>query len=527
MKIRFLGATGGVTGSCYCVELDRARFLVDCGVYQGSELDARNASPLPVNPGEIDAVFLTHAHMDHSGRIPLLVKQGFRGPIWTTPASARMLDILWHDSARLMREESEWKTRKALRKGQPPVEPLYGEEDVEAALKRLSPAELDVPTQALEGTRFSFHDAGHILGSASVLFDLEEGGKATRIVFSGDLGQRHAVVGRAPSAIQEADYVLIESTYGDRLHKDASASRREFRDVILTALRDRGKVLIPTFVVDRAQRILFELFLMQAEGLLPEVPIFLDSPMGVKATDLYRAYVGTLSKEVQSYADAGLDAFSPKGLRSVLTPEESQRINDVPFGIVLAGSGMCSGGRIVHHLKHGAWNPKNHIVFVGYQAYGTLGRRIVDGETPLRIAGEEVTVRAQVHTIGGFSAHGDRDDLLAWARNFTTNPLFFVTHGERKASQALSSLLQENGMRALVPTLGQEFEIVPNAPVKSVSATAPTPANDALRALDDISILIEQLRQSPGVLQASEGTMCLLSASRTLLETAAREGQAS
>ena len=524
MKIRFLGAAGEVTGSCYLIETGETggrRLLVDCGVHQGENEGRRNGDPLPFNPADIDAVLLTHSHMDHSGRIPWLVKNGFRGPVWTTPAAARMADILWRDSARLMAEEAEWRTRKALRRGLPPVAPLYEEGDVAEALKRLSPIEWDAPRDLFDGVRASFHDAGHILGSSSILLELTEQGKSIRIVFSGDLGQQRAVVGRAPSVIREADYVLIESTYGDRLHRDEEASRSEFRDAILTALRDKSKVLIPSFVVDRAQRILFELSLMQIEGLLPEVPIFLDSPMGVRATDLYRSHIEILSSEVQRYAASGVDVFAPRGFRSVATPEESRAINDVPFCIVIAGSGMCSGGRIVHHLKHGAWDPKNHVIFVGYQAYGTLGRRIVDREPSVRISGEEVAVRAQVHTIGGFSAHGDRDDLLAWAGNFVTSPLFFVTHGEPRSSQALAVSLQEAGMRALIPARGQEFTLVPDARVRSAAAQAP--ASRTLQALDDISRLVERLRRIHGTQQDAEGRLQLLSASRTLLESALRD----
>ncbi len=523
MKIRFVGAAGEVTGSCYCVDCDGYRFLVDCGIHQGANEDERNREPLPFGPGELDAVFLTHAHMDHSGRIPYLVRQGFEGPIWTTPATARLVEILWHDSVHLMKEEAEWRSRKALRKGLPPIEPLYDESDVDRALKLLRPVEWEARTSASDGVVFSLHDAGHILGSSSVAFELREGGGTTRIVFSGDLGQQFPAVDRAPSVIREADYVLIESTYGDRLHKDDQATREEFRAVILTALKDRGKVLIPSFVVDRAQRLLFELSLMQIEGILPEVPIFFDSPMGVRATELYRAYGDTLSEEVRRHAASGVDLFSPRGFRNVLTSEDSQQLNDVPFGIVIAGSGMCTGGRIVHHLKHGAWNPKNHIVFVGYQAYGTLGRRIVDGETELRIAGEDVVLKAQVHTIGGFSAHGDRDDLLAWAGNFTTNPLFFVTHGEPEASQALSVSLQENGMRGIVPSAGQEFLIDPDVPVKRVSAEAAAPRSRARAALKDIELLLKRLRGDEKVLSDAEEVMHLLFSARTLLEAAARK----
>lgn len=522
MKIRFLGATGEVTGSCYGVECGEYRFLVDCGFHQGANEDEKNREPFPFDLKKLDAIFLTHAHMDHSGRIPYLARQGFTGPVWTSPATARLAEILWRDSVRLMKEEAEWKTRKAARRGQSPVVPLYDENDVERALKLLTPVDWGKETSASANVSFSLHDAGHILGSSSIAFTLREGNKPTRIVFSGDLGQQFPAVDRAPSVIREADYVLIESTYGDRLHKDDRATRTEFREVILRALKDQGKVLIPSFVVDRAQRILFELSLMQIEGILPEIPIFFDSPMGVRATELYRTYGDTLSGEVRRHAVTGVDLFSPKGFKSVSTPEESQKINDVPFGIVIAGSGMCTGGRIVHHLKHGAWNPKNHIVFVGYQAYGTLGRRIIDGESGLRIAGEEVAIKAQIHTIGGFSAHGDLDDLLAWAKNYETNPLFFVTHGEPKASQALSVSLQEHGMRGIVPSAGQEFLIEPETPPRQTFVPTPASSSRARHTLDDIELLLKRLRRDESVLEDSEETRHLLLSARTLLEAAAR-----
>ena len=522
MNVSFWGAAGEVTGSCYCLETAGRRILVDCGIHQGEDEDLKNAEPLPVAPGEIEAILLTHAHMDHSGRIPWLVKNGFKGPIYTTGATAQLVDILWHDSARLMAEEAEWKTRKALRRGLPAVLPLYGDDEAAAALKCLRPLEWEETLEVLPGVSATFRDAGHILGSSSILLDLSEEGKSARVVFSGDLGQQRAAVDGTPSIFREADYVLIESTYGDRLHKDDQASRAEFREAVLTALRDRGKVLIPSFVVDRAQRILFELSLMQIEGVLPEVPIFLDSPMGVRATDLYRSHVGTLSDEVQRYAASGVDVFAPRGFQSVSTPDESRSINNVPFCIVIAGSGMCSGGRIIHHIKHSAWNPKNHIIFVGYQAYGTLGRRIVEGEPQVRIGGEDVAVRARVHTIGGFSAHADRDDLLAWAGNFRTNPLFFVTHGEAKSSRALSVSLQEAGQRAIVPGLGQEFALEPNALARKVAQPSAKPAAErTLHAIDDLALLVEQLRRSPGALGDSEEAMHYLAASRALLEMAA------
>ena len=520
MKIKFLGAAQEVTGSNYLVECAGSKFFVDCGIHQGRNEDEKNREEIAFNPGDLGALLLTHAHMDHSGRIPYLVKKGFKGRIWATPPTTELLSVLWYDSARLMKEEAEWKNRKNSRKGMPPVEPLYDDNDVADTLALLQPIEYENTVEVLPGVSACYHEAGHILGSASISLMLKEAENEVRLVFSGDLGQQQSVIERSPAVIREAHYSLIESTYGDRLHKDLEETRAEFRDVIARALKDKGKVLIPSFVIDRAQRILYELLLMQIEGLMPEdLPIFFDSPMGVKATELYRNYAHTLSDDVRNLIDRGYDPFMPKGLTFVSTPEQSRKINDVPFGIVIAGSGMCTGGRIVHHLKHGIWNPKNHVIFVGYQGYGTLGRRIVDGETNLRIAGEEVTVKAKIHTIGGFSAHGDRDDLLAWASNFQTSPLFFVTHGEPSASQALAATLQEKGMRSLIPVKGQEYTLAAEVVLKSELPVLPPAVSQAQAALDEIARLVEELRQELDGVANTEELMPLLLSSRMLLET--------
>jgi metallo-beta-lactamase family protein len=536
VKITFLGAVQEVTGSNYMVECGGKKIFVDCGIHQGRDEDEKNKKELSVNPGEIDAAFLTHAHMDHSGRVPFLVKRGFKGKIWTTAPTAALLDVLWRDSAHLMAEEAEWKNRKNSRKGLPPVEPLYSVNDVADAVGLLSPVEYDAPREVLPGVTARFRNAGHILGSSSLALDLREPGSEVRVVFSGDLGQRRSVMERAPADFREAHYVLIESTYGDRRHKDLAETRSEFRSVIVQALQDKGKVLIPSFVIDRAQRILYELLLMQREGLIPEeLPVFFDSPMGVKATELYRHYGDTLSDDVRRLIAGGQDPFSPKGLTYVSSPEDSRKINDVSSCIVIAGSGMCTGGRIVHHLKHGLWNPKNHVIFVGYQSYGTLGRRIVDGAANLRIAGEDVALKAKVHTIGGFSAHGDCDDLLAWAQTFESSPLFFVTHGERAASHTLAASLQQAGMRSMVPMKEQEFQLLPEVVLKSAASlpearlpeaglpeTVPSevPENEAVTALDDLSRLIAGLRAGLKSAADTGEIMPLLQAGRTLLETA-------
>jgi len=525
MEIKFLGATQEVTGSNYLVECDGRKFFVDYGIYQGRDDDRKNKEELFLSPSEIEAVVLTHAHMDHSGRVPFLVKRGFKGKIWATKPTCELLNVLWHDSAHLMKEETAWKNRKNSRKGLPLEEPLYDAMDVEDALKLLSPIEYETENEILPGVEIRAHNAGHILGSSALSITLKEGDKEVCLVSSGDLGQMESIMEPAPAPIKKAHYALIESTYGNRKHKGLADTRAEFRSVVLKALKDKGKVLIPSFVIDRAQRILYELLLMQEDGSLPELPIFFDSPMGVKATELYRRYSGTLSDEVQRFAAKGRDPFAPLGLTYVSSPDESRKINAVDFGIVIAGSGMCTGGRIVHHLKHCLWNPKNHVIFVGYQGYGTLGRRIVDGATELRIAGEDVAIAAQVHTIGGFSAHGDCDDLLAWAKNFETNPLFFVVHGERMASHALATNLQQAGICSMIPTKGQPFQLLAKSVLKDEAPGVTVPEveveeTEAVLVLNVLSRLLEELRCNLKSDMKMEGIMPLLTSSRTLLEMA-------
>ncbi|MCL2010031.1 MAG: MBL fold metallo-hydrolase [Synergistaceae bacterium] len=522
MEIKFLGAAQEVTGSNYLVECGGRKIFVDCGIHQGQDEDEKNKEEMFISPGELDAVILTHAHMDHSGRVPFLVKHGFRGRIWATKPTSELLNVMWRDSAHLMKEEAAWMNRKNSRKGLPPEEPLYNVNDVEDALRLLSHVDYETENEVLPGVEVRAYNAGHILGSAVISLTLKEDGKEVDVVFSGDLGQMEPIMEPVPAAVKKAHYVLIESTYGNRRHKDLADTRNEFRSVIRQALMDKGKVLIPSFVIDRAQRILYELLLMQRDGLISEdLPIFFDSPMGVKATELYRRYSGILSEEVRRIVDKGGDPFAPLGLNYVSSPEESRKINSVDHCIVIAGSGMCMGGRIVHHLKHGLWNPNNHVIFVGYQGYGTLGRRIVDGATELRIAGEDVAVAAKVHTIGGFSAHGDCDDLLAWAQNFETDPLFFVVHGERDSTHQLASVLQQAGMRSMVPIKGQEFLLLAESALKAeTSAVVEPEENEAVVALNVLSRLIEELRYDlKGDIDLGD-IMPLLMSGRTLLEMA-------
>lgn len=462
MNIQFLGAAGEVTGSNYLLQCGDKKLFVDCGIFQGKDDDEKNRTPYAFPLSDIDAVCLTHAHMDHSGRVPYIVSQGFKGTVWATSPTLELLPVLWRDSARLMKEEAEWKTRKNARKGLEPVLPLFTDIDVEAALQKLKPVSYDENVEILPGISARYRDAGHIIGSAILELTLTENDKTVKITFSGDIGPAKTVIERQPATLESSDYVVMESTYGNRLHKDNDETRQEFRSALTDAINSGGKVMIPCFAVDRSQRLLYEICLMQEDGIIKtDVPIFFDSPMGAKATEVYKSYQNLLSSELQSYIAQGKEPFVPQGLVTVETVAESQKINSVKCAIVIAGSGMCNGGRIVHHMKHGLSNPKNHVIFVGYQAQGTLGRRIVDGQKMVRVAGEDVKVEAQLNTINGFSAHGDRNDLLNWAQNFKTDPMFVITHGEPESSASFAELLNDNGKRSFVPARNEVLELAP------------------------------------------------------------------
>ncbi|MDN5318982.1 MAG: metallo-beta-lactamase family protein [Thermovirga sp.] len=523
MRLRILGAAQEVTGSNYLLEVDGRRVLVDCGLYQGAN-SGDNHVPLDYDPSTIDAVLLTHAHLDHTGKVPLLVKQGYKGPVYGTRPTLELCDILWRDAAHIQKEDAEWQSRKNMRKGLPPVEPLYTLEDVERSLERLRSVGYDDVVEIVDGLKVRFRDAGHILGSAILEVWLKEGDEEVKVVFSGDLGPQETVMEANPAVVEDADFVVIESTYGNRNHKTNLESREEFRQTMKEMLKDHGKVLIPTFVVDRAQRVLYELKLMQQEGILPDnVPIYFDSPMGMKTTAVYSEHISLLSAEIQEEARQGRDPFTPKQLHIVESVDESKAINNIKHAIVLAGSGMCNGGRIVHHLKNNLFRENAHVVFVGYQAKGTLGRRLIDGSKVVRVAGEEVSVKAKLHTINGFSAHADRSDLLAWAKNFKTNPLFIVTHGEPEASGALAASLQEEGFSAVVPKLGQEFVLSKAKEVVSVQEVPPVFGQETFE--DRLALALEQIEQAAEALKL-EGNIrdsyviSLIVSAETLLKTA-------
>ncbi|MGC8971798.1 MAG: MBL fold metallo-hydrolase RNA specificity domain-containing protein [bacterium] len=486
MLITFLGAAGEVTGSNYLLETENNKYLVDCGIFQG-ENEGKNEAQFDFSPSSIKAVLLTHAHLDHSGRIPKLVKEGFNGKIFATLPTIELCEILWFDTVKLMKEEVERINRKNQRAGRPPIRVLYDESDVEATLKLFEPVPYD-EIVSLEDIRFRFRDSSHILGSASI----EVWNKDTKIVFSGDIGQWEGVMEGTPAIIEQADYVIIESTYGDRLHKSLEETREEFTQAIQSAISENGKVLIPSFVVDRAQRIIYEIKLLEEKHILPKkIPIYFDSPMGKKVTQVYRKYNSLLSSELQRYYLNSQDPFDIENLKYLSSVEESKGINSLDMGIIIAGSGMCTGGRILHHIKHSIWKDSTHMIFVGYQAQGTLGRRIVDGVRSINVMGEEIAVRAKVHTINGFSSHADQRDLLRWADGFQNNPMFIITHGESNSSQILSQLLRLKGHQTLIPIKGQSIDLLR----KEISEVRPSLLIDWDSLLTELGTEISTLKE--------------------------------
>ena len=465
MKISFHGAARGVTGSCHLLECAGKRILIDCGMYQGGrELVEENAAPFGFEPAEIDYLLLTHAHLDHCGRIPLLVKQGFRGEIITTAASAELARLVMLDAAGLQEEEARYQLRKARRHGgnhNRNIEPLYTTLDALNSLESFGRhAAYDKALRLDGGIDATFIDAGHILGSASIVLDLREDGRQHRVLFSGDLGYSGRAILRDPvSPQQPVDTVVMETTYGDRLHKQLEPSIQELYAVINETVRRGGNVIIPTFALERAQEILYYLREGVKNGHIEHFTnVFLDSPMAISATQIFRRHPECFNKETLEIFDGGTDPFDLPGLHFTRETAESMAINQIDGGaVIMAGSGMWTGGRVRHHLKHNLWRQQNSIVFVGYAAQGTLARRIIDGAESVRIFGEEIPVKASIHTIGGFSAHADQAELLAWQQRTGNPATTFLVHGEEDAMKAFSRKLSYTKIE--MPELHQRYDL--------------------------------------------------------------------
>ncbi|VBB41498.1 Metallo-beta-lactamase domain protein [uncultured Desulfatiglans sp.] len=446
IRVTCLGGAGSVTGSNYLVEtVQGKKFLVDCGLFQGGrQIELRNWQPWPFDPKSIDTLFLTHAHIDHSGRIPKLVKDGFQGRIITSPPTAELCEIMLLDSAHIQEMDAEWQTRKNKRQSQAPIEPLYTTADAEASLKLFDPLERDRLVEIEPGVRARLRNAGHILGSSILEIWVEENGKTVKIVFSGDLGKKDQLIVKDPHEIFDADYLFLESTYGNRRHRSFEESEEELLEAIRYSTRYNEKIIIPAFAVERTQEILYVLGQFQREGKLPDIPIYLDSPLAIKATEIFRRNKKCYDTEARAIVSEGYDPFNMPNLHFTQETKDSIAINERRgSAIVIAANGMCTAGRIKHHLKHNLWREGASLVIVGYQAKGSTGRKIVDGAKQVKIFRENVAVRARVFTIGGFSAHADQADLLEWASHFESTPRVFVVHGEAEAAQTLAQKISE------------------------------------------------------------------------------------
>lgn len=469
MKIHFCGAASGVTGSCHLITTNNHKILLDCGQFQGGKAqEALNYEPFPFNPSEIDYVILSHAHIDHCGRIPLLVQRGFKGVIYCTDATADLVDVMLKDSGYIHEKEAEWKNRKAERAGKPLVKPLYTYNDAVESLKYIKPVLYDQLIELNEDMKVVFNDAGHILGSSIVELWVSEDDNVSKLVFSGDLGVKGRPILRDPVIIKKADYVIMETTYGNRLHEQNTKSIEDLMNIVVKTIKRGGTVVIPSFAVGRTQELIYEFnrFYEEREEyrkILENLMVYVDSPMATTATEVFRKNAQVFDEETKKYILNGNNPLDFKNLKFTRTTEESQYLNmDQHPKVIISASGMCEAGRIRHHLKHNLWNPKSSIVFVGYQAEGTLGRMLVEGADSVILFGEEIHVNAEIYNLEGFSGHADRDGLLSWLSGFREKPSeIFLVHGEAESKLEFAKIIkQELGYEPTVVQGFSEFELV-------------------------------------------------------------------
>jgi len=463
MKITVAGAAGGeVTGSAYYVQTKQASVLVDCGLFQGGKKSEALNSPPTTPKQKLDAVLLTHGHLDHTGRLPMLAKRGHTMPVFATPATIEMAALIMRDSARLQVSDNERQNRKRERAGEPPQEPLYTPEDAEKIIQLLQPAPYQEPFQVAPGIQAIWAESGHMLGSASIQLIVEEDGRTKRVVFSGDLGPKGALILKDFEPFKHADLVFLESTYGDRDHRPFQETVDEFVRIVKDAVERRGKILVPTFAVGRAQLITGLLAWMFRTKKVRPFPIFLDSPMAIEATNIYARHRELFDEGMTKFIAEKPLMADLKTLKMCATAQDSMKINDEPGPcLVMAGAGMCNAGRILHHLKANLWKPDTHVLIVGYQGDGSLGRRLVNGEKVVSIHGEKIAVKAQVHTLGGFSAHAGQTDLLTWLSAIApSKPRVILTHGEDEPRGALAQKIQQRfKLKSTLPGMGDTIEI--------------------------------------------------------------------
>ena len=460
MRLSFFGAAHEVTGSCHLLEACGKNILIDCGMEQGPDLYENQE--LPVTPGEVDYILLTHAHIDHSGNIPLLVKKGFSGEIITTFATADLCDIMLRDSAHIQEFEAEWRNRKARRSGEPEYEPIYTVADADAATKLLAPVDYGQKITLCDGIEVRFNDVGHLLGSASIEVWVTEGEVSKKIVFSGDVGNLDQPIIKDPKKVTEADYILIESTYGDRVHGDVRPDYvGEFTRILKETFDRGGNVVVPSFAVGRTQELLYFIREIKEKNLLPDYPnfeVYVDSPLAIEATNVFNKNVKScFDEDALAIIEKGINPLVFPGLKTTITSDESRMINfDTKPKVILSASGMCEAGRIRHHLKHNLWKKESTICFVGYQAVGTLGRKLIEGAECVKLFGETVEVNAKIESLKGISGHADRNGLLDWLSGFENTPQHvFVVHGEDQVTDTFAEAITEKfGWPAMAPYSG-------------------------------------------------------------------------
>lgn len=462
MKLTFIGADHEVTGSCHCLQACGKNILIDCGMEQGP--DVYENQELPMNPSDVDYILLTHAHIDHSGLIPLMYAKGFRGKVITTKATTDLCNIMLRDSAHIQEFEAEWRNRKAMRAGEPEYVPLYSMDDAIGVLEHFVSCEYDECIDLDEGIRIRFSDVGHLLGSASIEVWLTEGDISKKIVFSGDIGNTNQPIIKDPQYLKEADYVVMESTYGDRNHGGTPDYVKELTRIIKETFDRQGNVVIPSFAVGRTQELLYFIRKIKFNNLLPEYSdfeVYVDSPLAIEATNIFQKNIDScFDEEAMELIRQGINPIAFPGLKTSVTSEDSKAINfDTKPKVIISASGMCEAGRIRHHLKHNLWEKKNTILFVGYQAHGTLGRSILEGATKVKLFGETIDVNAHIEKLDGISGHADQAGLLRWLHAFEPKPKVFVVHGEDLVCEHFKTMIQEEGYEAIAPYSGGEFDL--------------------------------------------------------------------
>jgi metallo-beta-lactamase family protein len=510
MKITFLGAAKTVTGSCFFIETNSTKFLVDCGMFQGnSKENLINEEEFPFNPSELHYVFLTHAHIDHSGRIPRLYVMGFRGEVITTKATTELCALMLPDSGHIQEFENEWINRKRERAGKPPVQPLYTCQDAVDSISLFRSLTYGEVLKVNDEIKVRYNDAGHMLGSAIIEIWITENGEETKIVFTGDLGNKDMPILRDPSLIESADYLIIESTYGNRLHMGNKDKAESFIDTMNETIRNGGNVIIPSFAVGRTQEIIYELNKKREvyDEKIKELfrtPVFVDSPLAISATEVFRRNLDCYDEEAREYIENGDNPLDFPGLQFTRTADESKALNQRKHSvIIISASGMCEAGRIKHHLKHNLWRKDSTIMFVGYQAMGTLGRRLLDGAKKVRIFGEEISVNAKIEIIDGFSGHADKAGLLDWIGKINRKPKkIFIVHGEEPSMNEFSSEINKRlNIETIIPEKGDSFILNPHRAIETDRRFVPGYAFKRLAIIETLETLKEEIGELSSILR--------------------------